>query len=85
MCLASRACVQALHGHIKPYPDCQSGGDDCSRLHTLGSVSSTSLLSLHGVLVLGHATARQVGELYGLEPAEVQEHLLDAEARDAGC
>lgn len=44
-------------------------------------MSSTSLLSLHGVRVLGHATARQVGELYGLEPAEVQEHLLDAEAR----
>jgi hypothetical protein len=50
-------------------------------LHTLAIVSSTSLLSLHGVRVLGHATAQQVGELYGLQPTEVQEHLLDAEAR----
>lgn len=44
-------------------------------------MASTALLSVHGVRVLGHATARQVGDLYGLDGAEVQEHLLDAEAR----
>lgn len=44
-------------------------------------MSSTALLSVHGVRVLGHATARQVGDLYALEGAEVEEHLLDAEAR----
>lgn len=44
-------------------------------------MSSLALLSVHGVRVLGHATARVVGDLYRLDPAGVQEHLLDAEAR----
>jgi hypothetical protein len=44
-------------------------------------MSSPALLSLHGVRVLGHAASRTVAQLYGLDAAEVEEHLLDAEAR----
>lgn len=44
-------------------------------------VSSPALLSVHGVRVLGHSTARGVGALYDLDAGEVLEHLLDAEAR----
>ncbi len=40
-----------------------------------------TLLPVHGVRVLGHATAAEVARLYGLAPEEVEEHLLDAEAR----
>lgn len=31
--------------------------------------------------MLGHAAAREIGDLYALDTAQVQEHLLDAEAR----
>ncbi|GAA1173826.1 hypothetical protein GCM10009584_13720 [Ornithinimicrobium humiphilum] len=44
-------------------------------------MSSHALLSVHGVRVLGHASAREVAALYDLDAAEVEEHLLDAEAR----
>lgn len=43
-------------------------------------MTATALLPIHGVRVLGHATARSVAALYGLDHAEVEEHLLDAEA-----
>lgn len=42
--------------------------------------SSTDLLVLHGVRVLGGPPARDVARLFGLDPAEVRELLLDAEA-----
>lgn len=41
----------------------------------------SALLSVHGVRVLGHATGREVGALYDLPAEDVEEHLLDAEAR----
>lgn len=44
-------------------------------------MSQPSVLSVHGVRVLGHASAREVGALYGFDAGVVEEHLLDAEAR----
>lgn len=43
-------------------------------------MSDAALLALHGVRVLGHATARDVATLYEVDPVQVEEHLLDAEA-----
>lgn len=40
-----------------------------------------ALLPVHGVRVLGHASAQEVAGLYGLDADEAEEHLLDAEAR----
>lgn len=40
-----------------------------------------ALLPVHGVRVLGHASAQEVAGLYDLDAAETEEHLLDAEAR----
>lgn len=42
--------------------------------------SAPDLLALHGVRVLGFSSPRSVAGLYGLDPAEVEDHLLDAEA-----
>lgn len=77
----TRVVACQSQGRVAPLPGRAAGRCCLLALHTLAPVSSISLLSLHGVRVLGHATARQVGELYGLDPGEVQENLLDAEAR----
>lgn len=42
--------------------------------------SEPGLLALHGLRVLGSPTAGAVAGFYGLDAADVQEHLLDAEA-----
>lgn len=42
--------------------------------------SSSELLVLHGVRVLGAPTLGEVARVYGLDHAMVAEHLLDAEA-----
>ena len=42
--------------------------------------SSVELLTLHGVRICGFPSVRQVATLYDLDPAEVEEYLLDAEA-----
>lgn len=38
------------------------------------------LLTLHGVRLLGFTTPQKIAALYALDPNEVSEHLLDAEA-----
>ncbi|HLM04806.1 MAG TPA: hypothetical protein VK402_06405 [Blastococcus sp.] len=43
--------------------------------------SDPALLALHGVRILGFASSGQVAARYRLEPEEVDEHLLDDEAR----
>lgn len=42
--------------------------------------SAPQLLALHGVRILGAPTIAQVAERFGLDPAMVREHLLDAQA-----
>ncbi|GAB2697592.1 transcriptional regulator [Thalassiella azotivora] len=44
-------------------------------------VSAPDLLALHGVRVLGWASAPAVAARYDLDPDDVTEHLLDAQAR----
>jgi hypothetical protein len=43
--------------------------------------AAPELLALHGVRILGAATPGEVAARFGLDPDEVSEHLLDAEAR----
>jgi hypothetical protein len=46
-----------------------------------GHPSAPELLALHGIRVLGAATAGEVAARYRLDADDVQEHLLDCEAR----
>ncbi|MGY2004081.1 hypothetical protein [Blastococcus sp. SYSU DS1024] len=47
----------------------------------MSHASSCELLALHGVRILGWASEAQVAGRWRLDPVEVREHLLDAEAR----
>ena len=46
----------------------------------MAATSTPELLTLHGVRILGMATAAQVARRFDLDPHEVEELLLDAEA-----
>lgn len=46
----------------------------------MAATSSPELLTLHGVRILGMASAGSVARRFGLDPDEVEELLLDAEA-----
>lgn len=46
----------------------------------MGHRSAPALLALHGVRVLGGPSAVAIAERFGLNAADVREHLLDAEA-----
>ncbi|HEY7430425.1 MAG TPA: transcriptional regulator [Streptosporangiaceae bacterium] len=47
----------------------------------MSHVSTAADLALHGVRILGFAAASRVAGRYGLDPATVEELLLDCEAR----